>query len=111
MPLRTAPQVYKVLCSSQLLCNLTDLCMPVQDLCKACILIDLCMPVRNLQEACILTDLCMLMQDLKEAKAQYSQLVQRLISNGTTTAVMFGSLHLEPTMLLADTLHQVRELC
>ncbi|CAL5228621.1 g11785 [Coccomyxa viridis] len=46
------------------------------------------------------------MQDLKEAKAQYSQLVQRLISNGTTTAVMFGSLHLEPTMLLADTLHQ-----
>ena len=50
------------------------------------------------------------MQDLKEAKRQYSQLVQRLISNGTTTAMVFGSLHLEPTMLLADILHQVREL-
>lgn len=39
---------------------------------------------------------------------QYSQLLQRLISNGTTTAMIFGSLHLEPSMLLADTLHQVR---
>ena len=50
------------------------------------------------------------MQDLKEAKVQYSQLVQCLIFNGTTTAMVFGSLHLQPTMLLADTLHQVREL-
>ena len=49
-------------------------------------------------------------QDLKEAKAQYSQLVRRLISNGTTTAMVFGSLHLEPTKLLADVLHQVRGL-
>ena len=51
------------------------------------------------------------MQDLKEAKVQYSQLVQRLISNGTTAAMIFGSLHLEPTTLLADILHQVGELC
>ena len=49
-------------------------------------------------------------QDLKEAKVQYSQLVRRLMSNGTTTAMVFGSLHLKPTMLLADILHQVREL-
>ncbi|CAK0782316.1 hypothetical protein CVIRNUC_005629 [Coccomyxa viridis] len=46
------------------------------------------------------------MQDLKEAKAHYNKLVERLISNGTTTALVFGSLHLEPTKLLADILHQ-----
>lgn len=46
-------------------------------------------------------------QDLKEAKVQYTQLVQRLISNGTTTALMFGSLHIEPTQLLADIVHEV----
>lgn len=48
------------------------------------------------------------MQDLKEAKAQYTLLANRLVSNGTTTAMVFGSLHLEPTQLLADILHQVR---
>ena len=47
------------------------------------------------------------MQDLKEAKTQYSQLVKCLISNGTTTAMLFASPHLEPTKLLADILHQV----
>ena len=50
---------------------------------------------------------CVTPQDLKEAKAHYSKLVERLISNGTTTALIFGSLHLEPTKLLADILHQV----
>ena len=50
---------------------------------------------------------CGTLQDLKEAKAHFSKLVERLISNGTTTALIFGSLHLEPTKLLADILHQV----
>ena len=50
---------------------------------------------------------CGTLQDLKEAKAHYNKLVERLISNGTTTALVFGSLHLEPTKLLADILHQV----
>jgi guanine deaminase len=48
-------------------------------------------------------------QNVKEAKAQYTQLVQRLISNGTTTALMFGSLHLEPTQVLADIVHEVSQ--
>ena len=56
---------------------------------------------------CSLRLLYTAMQDLKDARTQYSRLVRRLISNGTTTAMIFGSLHLEPSMLLADTLHQV----
>ena len=39
---------------------------------------------------------CGTLQDLKEAKAHYNKLVERLISNGTTTALVFGSLHLSP---------------
>jgi cytosine/adenosine deaminase-related metal-dependent hydrolase len=46
-------------------------------------------------------------QDLTLARTEYIKLVQRLLSNGTTTALYFASLHLEPTQLLAQLLHQV----
>ncbi len=45
--------------------------------------------------------------DLSLARREYSKLLQRLISNGTTTALYFATLHLEPTQLLAQLLHQV----
>lgn len=41
------------------------------------------------------------MQDLEVAEKLYSQLVQRLLLNGTTTALYFASLHLAPSLLLA----------
>lgn len=40
-------------------------------------------------------------QDLEAAGKLYSQLVQRLLGNGTTTALYFASLHNEPSLLLA----------
>ncbi|KAK9901243.1 hypothetical protein WJX75_002216 [Coccomyxa subellipsoidea] len=46
-------------------------------------------------------------QDLTLARTEYIKLVQRLLSNGTTTALYFASLHLEPTQLLAQLLHQM----
>ncbi len=46
-------------------------------------------------------------QDLALARTEYSKLVQRLLSNGTTTSLYFASLHLEPAQLLAELLHQV----
>ncbi|EIE20078.1 guanine deaminase [Coccomyxa subellipsoidea C-169] len=45
-------------------------------------------------------------QDLALARTEYSKLVQRLLSNGTTTSLYFASLHLEPAQLLAELLHQ-----
>lgn len=45
--------------------------------------------------------------DLALANAEYQKLIRRLIANGTTTALYFGSLWLEPTKLLADLLHTV----
>ena len=41
------------------------------------------------------------MRNLDTAAAQYQSLVSRLLQNGTTTALYFASLHLEPTLLLA----------
>lgn len=43
--------------------------------------------------------------DLAIAKAEYQRLIVRLLSNGTTTALYFATLHLAPTRLLADLLH------
>ncbi|CAL8471103.1 g10645 [Coccomyxa elongata] len=45
--------------------------------------------------------------DLSLARREYSKLLQRLTSNGTTTALYFATLHLESTQLLAQLLHQV----
>ena len=42
------------------------------------------------------------MQDLEAAGKLYGQLVRRLLSNGTTTALYFASLHVEPCLLLAS---------
>lgn len=46
-------------------------------------------------------------QDLAVARREYFKLVQRLLSNGTTTALYFASLHLGATQLLAELLHEV----
>lgn len=40
-------------------------------------------------------------QDLEAACKLYSQLVHRLLCNGTTTALYFASLHKAPSLLLA----------
>ena len=45
--------------------------------------------------------------NLALAKAEYQKLIRRLIDNGTTTALYFASLWLEPTKLFADLLHMV----
>lgn len=42
-------------------------------------------------------------QDLEFAKQVYDDLVQSTLSSGTTSAVYFSSIHLEPTRVLADT--------
>ncbi|KEI70829.1 guanine deaminase [Endozoicomonas elysicola] len=42
-------------------------------------------------------------QDLEFAKRVYDDLVQSTLSSGTTSAVYFSSIHLEPTRVLADT--------
>jgi len=42
------------------------------------------------------------MQKLQDASDVYRKAVKRLLTNGTTCAVYFGSLHLQPTKLLVD---------
>ena len=41
-------------------------------------------------------------EDLEFARASYESLVDALLANGTTTAMYFGTVHLEATKLLAD---------
>lgn len=41
-------------------------------------------------------------QDVDAAHHRYNLLVKRFLSNGTTTATYFGSLHLEPNKVLVD---------
>lgn len=43
-------------------------------------------------------------QDLAAAAHRYSLLVKRFLSNGTTTAMYYGSLHLAPNKVLVDTI-------
>lgn len=43
-------------------------------------------------------------QDLRAAAHRYSLLVKRFLSNGTTTAMYYGSLHLAPNKVLVDTI-------
>ncbi|KAG1674922.1 hypothetical protein FOA52_014715 [Chlamydomonas sp. UWO 241] len=43
-------------------------------------------------------------QDLEQARHRYDLLVKRFLSNGTTTATYFGSLHIEPNKVLVDSI-------
>ena len=43
------------------------------------------------------------------AEAEYRQLLRRLLSHGTTTALYFGSLHLQACEALVDVAEQVRQ--
>eukprot|EP00798_Chlamydomonas_sp_ICE-L_P022725 gene22725-29885_t len=43
-------------------------------------------------------------EDAEAAKYRYNLLVKRFLSNGTTTATYFGSLHLQPNLILVDTI-------
>jgi hypothetical protein len=46
-------------------------------------------------------------QDLEAARHRYELLVKRFLSNGTTTAMYYGSLHLEPNLVLVDTIERL----
>ncbi len=46
-------------------------------------------------------------QDIEAARHRYSLLVKRFLANGTTTAMYYGSLHLEPNTVLVDTIEQL----
>ncbi|KAL6750281.1 hypothetical protein V8C86DRAFT_2816921 [Haematococcus lacustris] len=46
-------------------------------------------------------------QDVAAAKYRYPLLVKRFLSNGTTTATYFGSLHLEPNKVLVDVIAEL----
>lgn len=43
-------------------------------------------------------------KDLNAAHHRYGLLVKRFLANGTTTAMYYGSLHLEPNKVLVDTI-------
>jgi guanine deaminase len=45
------------------------------------------------------------------ARSHYSKLINRLLANGTTTAVYFASLNLAATQLFAGLLHEVWTPC
>ncbi|GLC60250.1 hypothetical protein PLESTB_001590700 [Pleodorina starrii] len=46
-------------------------------------------------------------QDLEAARHRYSLLVRRFLANGTTTAMYYGSLHLQPNLVLVDSIERL----
>ncbi|GFR42050.1 hypothetical protein Agub_g2866 [Astrephomene gubernaculifera] len=46
-------------------------------------------------------------RDLDAAHHRYSLLVKRFLANGTTTAMYYGSLHLDPNTVLVDTIERL----
>ncbi|EFJ44340.1 hypothetical protein VOLCADRAFT_65103 [Volvox carteri f. nagariensis] len=46
-------------------------------------------------------------QDLDAARQRYSLLVKRFLANGTTTAMYYGSLHLQPNLVLVDSIERL----
>ncbi|GIL58834.1 hypothetical protein Vafri_13806 [Volvox africanus] len=46
-------------------------------------------------------------QDLEAARHRYSLLVKRFLANGTTTAMYYGSLHLQPNLVLVDSIERL----
>ncbi|GFR42051.1 hypothetical protein Agub_g2867, partial [Astrephomene gubernaculifera] len=46
-------------------------------------------------------------RDLDAAHHRYSLLLKRFLANGTTTAMYYGSLHLEPTVVLVDAIERL----
>ncbi|KXZ46833.1 hypothetical protein GPECTOR_40g567 [Gonium pectorale] len=46
-------------------------------------------------------------QDIEAARQRYALLVKRFLANGTTTAMYYGSLHLEPNTVLVDTIERL----
>ncbi|KAG2454759.1 hypothetical protein HYH02_000594 [Chlamydomonas schloesseri] len=46
-------------------------------------------------------------RDLDAAHQRYALLVKRFLANGTTTAMYYGSLHLEPNLILVDTIERL----